>query len=397
MNHFSIPTKVTFLAPDWNDSILDSSILARELASQVAKSPEVKVIVMVPNNSCSEKDKREAEKQLGITIVEAKERPGLSDPIEWLNFPPEGFTSDVIVGLGERFGKIAQVLKQRCHCKSIYVASDFDVQHLEFQGLIDEIAALKNRGSKYQINVGLCQTADLPVAIGPKMTGKLSASLCYDGKKVLQLTPGVISTFCEISAGNRTTNDGGKFRALILDGSNKEGLDIAAKAVAQLKDNSYHLFYVSTAREKQKKQIAEKFYQQYGIAKSQLTIRSLPKRKEDLKRLFCEVDLAIMPSSDRGFEMRAIAALSAGLPILVHGDSGFGEALKKVKFGTSSIVDSEDAKEWAKEIKKVRQTDRKTRLKGAESLRSYYDETYSWEKQCEALLKGMLSMVSGMY
>ena len=94
--------------------------------------------------------------------------------------------------------------------------------------------------------------------------------------------------------------------------------------------------------------------------------------------------------------MIGLAALSSGLPVLVHEDSGFGEALKEVKFGTSSVVDSEDANVWAKAIKRVRATERKTRLQEAASLRSNYDEKYSWKEQCGALVQKMLTMVSGM-
>ena len=47
-------------------------------------------------------------------------------------------------------------------------------------------------------------------------------------------------------------------------------------------------------------------------------------------------------------------------------------------------------------IKKVRETDRKTRLEQAAILRSNYDEKYSWKKQCGALVAMMFRMVSGM-
>jgi len=101
-----------------------------------------------------------------------------------------------------------------------------------------------------------------------------------------------------------------------------------------------------------------------------------------------------MPSSEQGFGMMGLAALSSGLPVLVHEDSGFGETLKEVKYGTSSTMGSEDANVWAKAIKRMRKTEREIRLQEATLLRSYYDEKYSWEKQCGALVQKMLTMVS---
>ena len=190
-----------------------------------------------------------------------------------------------------------------------------------------------------------------------------------------------------------------KFRILIIGGDDprsfyQEGLDIAAKAVAGLNNRSYELVYVGAAEGKQAG-FAEKFYH-CGVSKYQLTIRSVPKDEEELKKWLCEADLAIMPSGEEEFGMMGLAALSSGLPVLVHGASGLSEALRPVKFGTSSTVDSDDAKEWAKAIKRVRKTDRKVRLEQAELLRKHYNEEYIWEKQCGALVKEMLRIVSGM-
>ena len=299
-----------------------------------------------------------------------------------MNFPPQALATDIVVGVGERLGKIAQFWKERLHCKSMYVASDLDYQDSK-----------STRESRHQRNVGLCQMADLPIAIGQKMTEKLAASLCFDRQKIVNFTPGVLSEFSEISDETCATKGGGKLCVLVLDGSNQEGLDIAAKAIAELDDKSYHLFYVSAAKVNEKQ-----LSKMCGIAENQLTIRSLPECEEDLKRLFCEVDLAITPSGEQGFEMMALAALSSGLPMLVHEDSGFGEALRKVNSGTSSTltvtVDSEDAKVWATAIKKVQETERKERLEQAGLLRSRYHEQYSWEKQCGDLAEKMFNIVS---
>ena len=238
--------------------------------------------------------------------------------------------------------------------------------------------------------------ANIAVAIGPKTTDDLSASLRSEGKQVFNLTPGIISEFSNL---NHATNDGRNYRVLLLGGDNpdnffKDGLKTAADAVAELKNNSYHLIYVGAG--KGTEQQFKDLFHKCGVSKSQLRIRSLPKTDDEWKKLFLEVDLAIMPSGDKEFGLEALLALSAGLPVLVHGESGFGEALRDVKFGTSAVVDSDDAREWALRIKKVRETDRKTRLEQAAILRSDYDEKYSWEKQCGSLVAMMFMMVSGM-
>ena len=84
-----------------------------------------------------------------------------------------------------------------------------------------------------------------------------------------------------------------------------------------------------------------------------------------------------MPSRTEGFGLTGLEALSAGLPVLVSSNSGFGEALSKVPFGSSFVIDSEDPEVWAAAIKKVWGKDREGRLDEAESLRTSYERKYS--------------------
>ena len=139
----------------------------------------------------------------------------------------------------------------------------------------------------------------------------------------------------------------------------------------------------------------EKFHE-CGVPKHQLIIRSPPEDEEEMKSLLCEADLAIVPSGEQGFGMFGLIALSSGLPILVHGASGLGEALKDVAGGWSSRVESEDVTVWSEAIKTVRDLKRTVRLEGADLLRKHYNEKYSWEKQCGDLVEEMLKMASGM-
>ena len=390
------PLKVTVLGSELFDSRLDSILFSQELAIQLAKLPNVKVTVLIPENQCSSFFKRQAG-IASVTVVEAQKKPGLDDPTDWLYFPPQDLKTDIVVGAGARLGKVAQVFKTLFQCKSISISSDPLEKRavlLKKRRILDKQIARRAERNHCD-NVGLSQMADLAVAVGPKMHDKLSASLRRQ-KDVFEFTPGILSNFSDVT---QATDEGKNFRILMLgvgdpDNFEQEGLNIAAEAVAELKDKSYHLFYVGAAEGKHE-QFAKKICQ-FGVSRSQLTIRSFPESEEELKSLFCEVDLAIMPSSEQGFGMEALAALSSGLPLLVHEDSGFGVALKVVNFGTSSTVESEDANAWAKEIKKVRKTERKTRLEQAALLRSNYDKMYSWEKQCGALVQKMLTMVSGM-
>ena len=382
------PLKVTVLGDRWFNV---DSFLSKTLASHMAEIDQIKVTCLVPENSCSEREKRSAAFD-GVTIVEAKKQPGFDEPTDWLYFPPQDLKTDFVLGVGKVFGKIAQVFKELHRCKNIYITS---TPLEEYAVLLEKKRILEKEIERHR-NFGRCQTADLVVAPGPKMHEELSASLRYHEKDVFKLTPGILSKFSDVK---HATDKLANFRMLMFGGGDpdtfeQEGLNTALKAVEKLKDKSYHLLYVCAAEGK-REQIANHICK-FGVSKHQVIIRSSPESEEDLKRLFCEADLAIMPSSEQGFGMLALAALSSGLPVLVHKDSGFGEALKEVQFGTQSTVESEDANDWAKAIKRMRRKERRIRLQEAASLRSRYDAKYSWEEQCRDLVQMMLTMVTGM-
>ena len=57
------------------------STLNRKLAVFLAKQPQVNVTLLVPQNTCSEEDKKNAS-QSKVTIQEAKMRTGYDDPLD---------------------------------------------------------------------------------------------------------------------------------------------------------------------------------------------------------------------------------------------------------------------------------------------------------------------------
>ena len=402
-NSSSNPVRVTILAnkwPGWLWGSLDFiSIFTQELSKQLAKFPHLKVSVLVPEGSCNEFDKRDAESH-SVTIVEAKQLPGFQDPNDWLYVPQKGLSTDIVIGVGRSLCKMAQMFKKLHHCKSLFVGWDsFEESLWRKSELRSALVKIEDEICQGESNVQpVMEVADLPVAVGPKMAEKLSRSLSYQKKRVFKFTPGILSKFTDIT---QTTDDRKKFHILIAGHDNpshfeKEGLEVVAKAVTGLKEGSYKIIFVGAAEGKQNfRKFVEKFHK-CGVPKHQLIIRSPPKDEEELKRWLCEADLAIMPSAEQEFGMFGLAALSSGLPILVHSASGLGEALTDVPGGLSFIVESEDVSEWSKAIKMVRDKGRTLRLKEADSLRKHYNEMYSWEKDCGALVEEMLKMTSGM-
>ena len=143
------------------------------------------------------------------------------------------------------------------------------------------------------------------------------------------------------------------------------------------------------------KEIAQQFVD-LGIPKHRQKVKSYLDSREDLKRLFCEVDLVLMPSRTDGFGLTGLEALSAGLPVIVSKNSGFGEALGSVLFGSLFVIDSEDHSAWTAAIKGIWNKDRKSQLEEVKIVRGYYGERYSWSKQCTSLIQEMFKLVDGM-
>ena len=368
------------------------STFKRELAIQLAKHPSVEVSVYL--HRCSEEDKQVAGSH-NVTLIEAEEIAGL-EPDLWLSCLPEDHAVDWVIGHGAVLGQQVQILKRIHHCKWIQVVHTAPEELGKHKSYADAIS----RGEKkHQAEVKLCEKADQVVAVGPKLAEAFSGYLraCGKDQDVLNLTPGIFSEFADVK---QATEERKTFSVLVFGrGDNEDfqlkGYDIAARAIAELKDEPqpYKLLFVGAPSGEEEK--VKDLLLQQGIDRSQLTVRCFNESREQLARLFCEVDLAIMPSRTEGFGLAALEALSAGLPVLVSGNSGFGEALKKVPFASSCVVQSEDPKDWANAIKAVRGKDRKLRLKEAEVLRGGYAEMYSWQDHCNRLVARMLAISQG--
>jgi len=384
--HGSSKAKVTILASEWGSSKGGLSTINRELAIQLAKLPEVEITFFVPQ--CTDKDKNVALSH-NINIVEATRRPGFEE-LEWLSFPPEHLQIDVIVGQGVKLGRQAQVIRESHKCKWVQVVHT-DPEEL---GMFKSYPNPISKGEeKHNVEVELCEMANFVVGVGPKLSEAFRAYLrgCQKDQTVFDFTPGVFDEFLSVEQ----VEDERKHRSILVSGRGDaedfelKGFDIAARAVATLPDT--HLVFVG-APDGKHEEIAQRL-RQCDIPPSRLKVRSYVKNRESLKQLFCEVDLVLMPSRTEGFGLTGLEALSAGLPVLISKNSGFGEALSKVPFGSSALIDSEDPEVWAAAIKNIWDKERQSRLEEAEALRDSYRRKYSWAKQSKNLLDKIISLV----
>ncbi|XP_015766096.1 PREDICTED: D-inositol 3-phosphate glycosyltransferase-like [Acropora digitifera] len=336
----------------------------------------------------SAKDQKEAS-ICEVSLLKAKEKPGY-DPIDWLASVPQDHQMDIVIGHGVHLGKqVPHIKESHPECKWVQVVHT-DPEEL---GMFKTYACPTAKGKKKRdAELKLCNEADQVVAIGPKLDETYSRSCGKE--KIHVITPGIFSTFSHIK---QDTEERREFHVLVFGRGDIEdfqlkGYDIAAQAVAELKDEEYPFKLVFVGAPNGKEEEVKGMLLKTDILPRQLIVRSA-KEREHLAQEFKEADLVIMPSRTEGFGLSALEALSAGLPVRVCGNSGFGQALRKLKFGESVVLNSDDPAEWAKEIKTVRRKNRKLRLDEAIELREKYAEKYPWEGQCRGLVQRMLEIV----
>lgn len=378
---------MTLLAAEWGSlKHGDMSTMNRELAINLAKVQwyknervKVQVTFFVPN--CSDQEKREAE-TFNVTIVEAEKYPGM-DIYFCLCFPTGDIPIDVVIGHDVMLGGQAKAMKDQHNCRWVHV---LHTDPKERNGQTDNKNVIK-----------LCENADLVMTVGPKLKDVYSSQLrgCEKEDNVFEFTPGIIEELFIQHA----RRDNATFRVLLLGRIDpkdfkQKGYGVAVKAFKdKLKGESYCLVLVC-APKKREGEVREYLKKEFGIPEEQLEVKEFIESREELKGLFRQVDLAILPSRTEGFGLSALEALSAGLPILVSNNSGLAHALREIEFGDMCIVDSDDAEGWAEKIKAVRKKDReRKRLPEIEKLRSTYEEKYSWQKQCTNLVEKIWDMV----
>ena len=380
--------RVTLLSAEWKASRNgDLTTINRELAIQMAKHPNVEVTVFLPQ--CSEEDKKDAD-SYNVKLIEAVKVPGLK-PVFWLACVPDGHAMDCVLGHGVALGQQILLIKRNpnySHCKWIQVIHTAPEE-------IGMFKSISEGQQMQQTEVELCEMADQVVTIGPKLTDAYKRQLRK--QDVFNLTPSILTEFSDVQ---QASEERRTFCVLLTESGNREdfdvkGYDIAMKAIAKLKDKSYQLRFASKERGKED-ELADKLLQ-CGIGRNQLIICSFDENRETLANLLSAVDIAILPSKTEGFGLSSLEAISAGLPILVSGNSGIAEALREVPNGSQCIVDSEDPADWARAIKAVRDKKRKVRLAEAKILREKYLQQFSWEEPCNFLVKKMYSLAFGKF
>ena len=382
---------VMFLCDEWKSSKGGLSTFNREFAVNLAKttSDSIKVHCYV---SQSDELCREDARQHGVNLITARSIPGSADPLDWLKIPPPELSNpDIVIGHGRKFGTPAYFIVQTAKCKWVHFVHVFCEDLGKYK--VTQSASLdtiEENEKKHKSEIELCKAADLVVAVGSRLQQKYNRSL--PDVKVEIITPGILEKFSNESPQLvKERSVAKKFSVFMFGRASFEdltlkGYDIIANAIGSL-DKKFELTFVGSSPGEHRK-IEQWFLENTCISRNHLTIRSYCNEQE-LKMMFHESDMVVLPSRTEGFGLVALEAISAGVPVLVAGESGIAEALQEVKGGMSVIVESDDAGEWAQRIKQLSIQSPEERQNSAKLLKENYSKTYSWSNEC-GRFKGMI-------
>ena len=183
--------KITFLTEEWTQSTKGScSTFMRQMAIELSRLENVEIGILIP--SASPEDKEDAQKY-NIKVFEPEKLTGY-EPVNCLQFPPQGFSTDFIIGQGIKSGCYGQVLKNNLGCKWVHVVLRNAEETAIFQKTPD---ALSKGQKQYETEVELCKKADMVITVGSKLNETFSSAL-HQCKKdhIFNLIPGIFDEFC---------------------------------------------------------------------------------------------------------------------------------------------------------------------------------------------------------
>ena len=387
---------VMFVCSEWGSKKGGLSTFNRQLAVNLAKMSNDRIKVHCYVCESGEEDRHDASRQ-GVNLITARRPPGSSNPLEWLKFPPPELQHpDIVVGHGRKFGSAAYFIRKITNCKWIHFVHVYCEAlgkfKLESSATADAIA---DNEEKNRREIELCEASDLVVAVGSLLQRKYQRSL--PDVKVEVITPGILEQYVNLGAGQSKTSESSEEEFSIFmfgrgsfEDFKLKGYDIAANAMALL-GRKFELTFVGAPQDEQRK-IEKRFLEETKIPRNQLIIRGFCSY-EEMKKMFRQADLIVMPSRREGFGLVALEAISAGSPVLISSESGIAKALQNVDGGMSVVVSSDLPEEWARRIRELSEQKPEQRHASALQLREQYGKKYSWKQECEKFKQMILELV----
>jgi glycosyltransferase involved in cell wall biosynthesis len=391
--------RVLAIATEWSSVHGGLSTFNRQLCHALV-SAGVSVVCVVLKAAAEER--LDAEDN-GVFLIEAPSPRGTSELFVLAARPvlPQGFVPNVIIGHARVTGPAAKRLRdehfpnaKRLHF--IHMAPD----EIEWDKLGRTDDAGERAEERTEFELDLARTADLVVAVGPRLHHRLENDLFPDKIHPLRFDPG----FDAENIDHPPLPPTGLWRILLLgrmEDAHSKGLDLAAQAIGlavrrrDTRTNGIE-FVVRGAPVGSTNALRTKVLAQSGLPSLSVVIRPYSTQAERLAADLRRATLVLMPSRTDGFGLVGVEAIIAGTPVLISESSGLGallqEALPTDDVGRVVVSMSGDdqviADRWARAIEAVL-SDREAAFQRAADIRCHLAAHKKWSTAIQDLLTAL--------
>jgi glycosyltransferase involved in cell wall biosynthesis len=389
--------KLHFLAvaTEWRSTHGGISTINRGLCRALAADGHA-VVCLVPHGTVSASDQQSASAS-GIHLIEApdtsgKNLGGLSGLVRRPRLP-EGFEPDIVLGHGHVTGPAAQILRQDCFPRSSCVHF-IHTQPGEIEWYKDREKDPSGRAEcSDRDGEQLAQASAVVVGVGPRLTRQ--AGMYVHGAEHPPIVEELIPALEDWSESAHATPPP-EIRCLFIgrvEDRRLKGLDIAANAVARVARNPRFsptpVLIIRGASQGSGRALQQELSVDFPHAHA-VRVFEFTDDVNAVRRDFAASSVVLMPSRTEGFGLVAMEALSAGVPVLVSGQSGFAEMLKRdyPEFAGSFVIEcceQEATEKWAERILAVL-SDREYFFRRVQELRQAMMSGSSWQSTVASLL-----------
>ena len=397
------PRKILAVATEWRSGHGGISTFNRELCTALAKlGHEVACLVI----SVTEQEISDA-KVANVRLIAPPSDPGTSpeEPLILLLFYKEQlapFVPEVVIGHDHITGLAGHHIARRV----------YDIPYVHFvHTLPEEIEKYKTRsprswlrgGVKSGIQTQQCKTAQLVVAVGPRIYSDFCSRLGWVGTPVVEIHPGLSHKLTKHTADLSKPRRADCLLVARLEDPVLKGAPLACQIITQL--NSAQSWHPPSRRPKL---ILRGFTQDafeaqldaidgMEAAKEFVSCRPYTAEEDDIASDICAASVVIMPSKHEGFGLTALEAIAAGIPIVITSESGLGEFLLNKELPTIDAIAArcvadvigpvdEITSNWSNRVAEIFNNP-KSAFDDAAKLRSVLLPVLTWERAARSFSK----------
>lgn len=322
--HGPLPEKLHFLvvADEWQPHKGGLSTFNRDLCRGLGRAGH-RVSLFVPRAGITPAEIHQIGQEQGIEIVHSEVAPKQLGKTELLLRPGLAAPPDVVIGHGMITGQEAYTLhKQEFPASRLVLfvhTAPSRIEPLKGKPPLESMRAPEDKDLQ---QADLICDADLVAAVGPLLRKSVQESLRSWKRKA------EVFEFCPWFSAHEDHPPPGNKAALWIgraEDAKLKGLDLAVRAVAQLKEKDPKLFVRGVAAASVNRVSQE--CKCWSQDKVDVELREYTAESSRIDHSYLLATVVLMPSRSEGFGLVGLEAIARGIPLLASSESGLAEVL----------------------------------------------------------------------